>query len=58
MNMIITSECEECMYGSIDETNKAKIIVHCSCKEKDYIFGQCIPCENFMKRDGIEWKKK
>lgn len=43
--MINTSACEFCSYGTIDETNKAKILVHCSLKDKTYIYGQNISCE-------------
>lgn len=49
MNMILTSECEYCKYGSIDESNKARVMVRCSDKNKTYHYGQCIPCDN-MKR--------
>lgn len=27
MNMILTSECEGCIYGIVDESNKARIKV-------------------------------
>lgn len=50
MNMILTSECEECKYGIIDESNKAKIKVFCEDKNKEYYYGQCIPCENKTKK--------
>ena len=50
MNMIITSECEECRYGSIDDTNKARVMVHCSYRDKYYFYGQCIPCEDKEKK--------
>ncbi len=46
MNMILTSECEECIYGIVDESNKACIKVRCIQKNKEYFYGQCIPCEN------------
>lgn len=49
--MIITSECEDCIYGSVDERNKARVKVLCSLKDKEYYFGQCIPCDNLIKRD-------
>lgn len=57
MNMILTSECEKCIYGIIDETNKARIKVKCMKKNKEYYFGQCVPCENRKKRksgEGLE----
>ena len=49
--MIITSECENCEYGTIDESDKAKIIVHCEYKGKNYYYGQCVPCENKRKKE-------
>ena len=50
MKMIITSECLECEYGSVCENNNQK--VHCSYKNKDYFFGQRIPCEDKNKKNG------
>ena len=44
MNMIITTECLKCNYGSVYDNNNQK--VHCSDKNKDYFLGQRIPCEN------------
>lgn len=45
-SMIITSECEHCKYGIIDDSNKARIMVYCSYRDKKYFYGQCIPCED------------
>lgn len=50
MKMILTSECEECEYGIVDESNKARIKVKCKNKNKEYHYGQCIPCEDKKKR--------
>ena len=50
MNMILTSECEECIYGIIDDSNKARVKVKCIQKEKEYYYGQCIPCDSKRKR--------
>lgn len=50
MKMILTSECEECDYGIVDDSNRAKIKVFCKDKDKEYYYGQCIPCENKTKR--------
>lgn len=44
-NMIITSECEECIHSAINEEDKSKIEIYCNVKDKTYIWGQCIPCE-------------
>lgn len=54
MKMIITSECEKCRYGTIDDSNKAKIKVKCNLKGKEYHYGKCIPCENKTKRGMID----
>lgn len=43
--MIITSECEKCIHSLIDETDKARIKIYCSIKDKSYYWGQCIPCD-------------
>lgn len=45
MQMIITSECENCIYSTISNNDKAKIKIYCSIKNKTYYYGQCIPCE-------------
>lgn len=29
MKMINTSECEKCKHGTVDDTNKARVKVHC-----------------------------
>lgn len=44
--IILSNECEKCIYGIIDERNKAKIIVHCKLKNKNYFYGQRIPCDH------------
>ncbi|MCM1254084.1 MAG: hypothetical protein NC321_14795 [Clostridium sp.] len=49
-NMIITSECEQCIHSVIDESDKARVKVYCNVKEKTYYWGQCIPCDNKEKR--------
>lgn len=48
-NVIITSECEFCKYGTVDDTNKARVMVHCDYKGKTFYYGQCVPCEDFEK---------
>lgn len=47
--MINTSECEFCKFGTVNDTNKAKVKVYCSYKNKTYYYGQCIPCDNKTK---------
>ena len=50
MNMILTSECEECGYGIIDDRDKARIKVVCTDKGREYHYGQCIPCDNKKRK--------
>lgn len=50
MSMIITSECEDCFYGSTFTDEKGRLRVLCSARDKTYWFGQCIPCEDKKKR--------
>jgi hypothetical protein len=57
-NVILTSECEKCKYGSTKTDDKARLKVWCSYKEKEYFFGACIPCDYYEKpmktNDGIK----
>lgn len=53
MNMIITSECEECIYGIVNDDSKARIKIKCLKKNKEYYYGQCIPCDFKVKRREI-----
>lgn len=57
MQMIITSECEECIYSIIDETDISRVKVHCKIKSKTYYYGQCIPCELKEIKKGLEDEK-
>ncbi len=50
MKMINTSECEKCKFGIVEEVSKARVVVHCTVKNKDYIYGACIPCDNREKK--------
>lgn len=43
-------DCEECEYCIINDDDKAKIKVKCKYREKEYYWGQCIPCEDKRKR--------
>lgn len=56
-DMIITSECEECIHSVIDETNKARVKVYCKPKDKTYYWGQCIPCDYKEKKVKYESSK-
>lgn len=51
MNMIITSQCETCAYGTINDEDKAKIKVQCNLKNKTYYYGACIPCDYYKKEE-------
>lgn len=44
-NMIITSECEQCIHSIINEEDKARVKIYYKQKDKTYYWGQCIPCD-------------
>lgn len=49
-NMIIAGDdCENCTRSTFNEDNPAKIMVYCAARDKWYIYGQCIPCEDKIK---------
>ena len=43
--IICGKDCEQCKFCTLDESNSAKIKIHCEVKNKDFYWGQCIPCE-------------
>ena len=49
MPMIITAECEDCVYGECFKVGNIEK-VRCAYKEKEYYYGQCIPCEHRQKK--------
>lgn len=48
--VIITTQCESCIYGKTLEINKSCIKVKCDLKNKVYYYGACIPCDEYVKR--------
>lgn len=52
--MIITSECEECEHGIINENAPTKIKVFCKDRNKEYYYGQCISCDNKTKKRTVK----
>jgi len=48
--VILTSECEFCKHGTLEEKDKSRIKVHCAYKNKTYFYGACIPCDSMEKR--------
>lgn len=52
-SMIITSECEKCVYATINNKDKAKVKIYYKIKDKTYYWGQCILCE-YMNKKGVK----
>lgn len=48
--MITTSNCETCVYGELVDNKMAKVMIHCKAKQKNYIYGQRIPCSDRKER--------
>lgn len=44
--IIVGKDCEKCIHGTIDDSSKSKTIIKCTARNKSYIWGQSIPCEN------------
>lgn len=53
-SMICTSECVNCIHSNISsEIVKNKF--HCNAKNKDYFYGQYVPCDfKELKKDGAK----
>ena len=52
MATINSTECITCKNGLLDDSNKARIKVHCKLKDKTYYYGQYIQCDYKEKKDG------
>lgn len=51
-NMICTSECSGCVHSDISKENVNKQF-HCDAKNKDYFYGQYVPCDyKELRKDG------
>lgn len=50
MGMIIVGkDCENCKFCTINDRDRSRVKVHCAVRDKDYYYGQCIPCEDKVK---------
>ncbi len=50
MGVIIAGvDCDDCIYSTIDDTDKARIKVYCDARDKQYWWGQSIQCEDKEK---------
>lgn len=49
-NMILTSECEQCIHSTINEEDRARVKVYCKVKDRTYYWGTCIPCDYKEKK--------
>lgn len=45
MSTIITSECDKCPHGTLDDSVKSKLKIYCDYKDKYYYYGQYVPCD-------------
>ena len=50
MIIIAGKDCEDCECAILDESNKAKIMVYCEVRNRWYIFGACISCDDRIKK--------
>ena len=52
--IIVGQECEDCIYATVDDHDKSRVIVYCDAKDKKYYWGTCIPCELKKKKEVLE----
>ncbi len=46
-----SSDCESCKFAQIDESNKARVKIVCTLKNKTYYYGQHIECDCHEKKE-------
>lgn len=49
--IIVGVDCMDCIYSSVDDSNKARIKVYCNAREKQYWWGQNIQCEDMKSKE-------
>lgn len=49
MTICTSKECPKCQFCTLDESDKCKIKIICSARNKEFIFGQRIDCEEMIK---------
>ena len=47
-----TSYCEGCKFCTMDDSNKAKIMMYCELDEKNRIYGAYVDCE---RKEEVEY---
>lgn len=47
--IIVGKDCEDCTFCTINDRDRSRVKVHCAVRDKDYYYGQCIPCEDKVK---------
>ena len=45
------SQCEDCKFSEVDESNPAKIMVYCRIDDKYRIFGSHLECDRKEKEE-------
>ena len=51
MDTINSTKCTTCKNGLLDDSDKARIKVHCKLKDKTYYYGQYIQCDDKENKD-------
>lgn len=45
MATVTTSECKNCPHCTIKDKDKSKVKIFCDYKNKEYFYGQYVPCD-------------
>lgn len=46
---LCSTECENCVYGTVVEESKARVYITCESSGKKIIYGKIIECDNYNK---------
>lgn len=48
--IICGKDCDDCIYSTINDNDKARVKVFCAIKGKEYYYGQSVQCEDKKKK--------
>ncbi len=48
--MVCTSDCIYCTNCILKESDKSRVKIHCIAKEREYWYGQMVPCNEMEER--------
>lgn len=49
--IICGKDCDDCKYASFNEKDKARVIVHCAARNRNYYYGQSVQCDDKERKE-------